>query len=182
VSTVERRRSDERSSPAMREERLVVGDTGIEPVTSSVSRKREPVFCCPLWAILNISVSEPWLDGVHLANYPFPVPHSRSGRPVGVGRPLQGLAKRELLLGDERVLAFFLGLLVHPNDGAFAFAVELGFHGALLRLIHRTHVITLLRDAPLVTVFGVRAGLVRVRDVSCRVCVGVECARGPRRR
>ena len=58
-----------------------------------------------------------------------------------MGRPLRNKGKRELLLSDERVLAFFFGLFVHPDDGALAFAVELGFHGALLRFIHRAHVI-----------------------------------------
>ena len=73
----------------------------------------------------------------------------RSGRPVGVGRPLQGLGKRELLLGDERVLAFFAGLFVHPDDGALTFAVELGLHGTFLGLVHSAHVLAVIGDVPL---------------------------------
>ena len=61
--------------------------------------------------------------------------------PWGVRRPLRGREEGGLLLSDERVLAFFLRLFVHPDNGALSFAVELGFHGALLRLIHRAHVI-----------------------------------------
>ena len=69
-----------------------------------------------------------------------------------------------LLLRDERVLPALLRLPIQPNHGAFAFTVELGFHGALLRLLHRAHVIGLLRDRPLVTVLQVGTCLVRVRD------------------
>ena len=68
-----------------------------------------------------------------------------------VRQPLQLGSEEGLLLRDERVLPALLGLFIEPDDGALTFTVELGLHGALLRLIHRAHVIRLLRNAPFVT-------------------------------
>ena len=99
------------------------------------------MFCSPTLGEVHISERRyPVEVNTKQASTPLP-PDSRRGRPVGVGRPLRNKGKRKLLSGDEGVLAFFFRLFVHPNNRALAFTVELGFHGALLRFIHRAHVI-----------------------------------------
>ena len=79
----------------------------------------------------------------------------RSGSHAQHSPPQGRRATPALLLRDERVLPALLGLLIQPDDRALAGVCELRLHGALLRFIHSAHVLALLRDRPLVAVFGV---------------------------
>ena len=84
---------------------------------------------------------------------------NRSGRPVGVGRPLQAVlpalspagdrATAALHLGDERVLTFVAAFRIEPGNRALTFAVELGLHGTFLGLVHSAHVLAVIGDVPL---------------------------------